>query len=401
MKKFIAIILTLLLLSTFAACGNKDSSPTTTKQNAIVPSSQEETTKSQVSDMDYESIPDTMTSENGKYEVAFVTDVGELKDKSFNQGSWNGVKKFAKENGKSYKYYKPGNGDKATDEDRYEAMKTAVDSGAEIVICTGFIQGTPLSKIAKEFKDTKFVFVDGSILTEDGSADSKPLQNVAAVDYREEESGFLAGYAAVMEGYTKLGFTGGGAGTNPPCNRFGYGFVQGAEEAAKMLNKEIEMKFSWEYGASFTPSPELQTMLDGWYSNGTEIIFCCGGAMCQSAFAAAAANEGKVIGVDVDQSSQSDTVITSATKGIRESVELMLQKFYDDKWDEVGGKLTTLGAKDNAVGLPKESWKMKSFSYEDYEKLFEKMKNGEIKVDRDYDKGLKKESFTKVKLNIV
>ncbi len=401
MKKITAIILTLLLISTFAACGNNESPPTTTKQDATVPSSQEQTTKPQNSETNYDSIPDTMTSENGKYEIAFVTDVGQLKDKSFNQGSWNGVKKFADENDKSYKYYQPGNGDKATDADRYEAMKTAVDSGAEIVICTGFIQRTALQKIAKEYPDIKFVFIDGSVLTEDDNTDSAPLKNVAAVDYNEEESGFLAGYAAVMEGYTKLGFTGGGSGTNPPCNRFGYGYVQGAEAAAKKLDKEIEMKFSWEYGAAFTSSPELQTMLDGWYSSGTEVIFCCGGAMCQSAFAAASANDGKVIGVDVDQSSQSGTVITSATKGIRESVELMLEKFYDDEWDEVGGKLTTLGAKDDAVGLPEESWKLKNFSYDEYEKLFDSLKDGEIKVDRDYDKGLKKENFTKVKLNIV
>ena len=70
-------------------------------------------------------IEDTITSPDGTYTVAFVTDVGQLKDKSFNEGTWNGVKTYAYENGLTYKYYQPANGDQATDDDRYDAMKAA------------------------------------------------------------------------------------------------------------------------------------------------------------------------------------------------------------------------------------------------------------------------------------
>ena len=141
-------------------------------------------------------------------------------------------------------------------------------------------------------------------------------------------------------------------------------------------------------------------MLNGWYANGTQVVFSCGGSMCQSAFAAASANDGYVIGVDVDQSSQSETVITSAMKGIREAVAYTLQKFYDNKWDEVGGVQTTLGAANDAVGLPTETWSLKKFSKEDYAKLFESLKNGTVVVDKEYS-ALSADKFANVKLEIV
>lgn len=393
MKKFIAILLAAVMLFALAACGGGGEEETTT----AAPTG-DETTAPAADVVDYDAIEDNMTSEDGKYEVAFVTDVGQLKDKSFNQGTWEGVKKYASDNNKSYKYYQPANGDQATDDDRYDAMKAAVDAGAQIVVCAGFLQGTALQKAAEEFTDVKFVFIDGWVLS---GADEKPLANVAAVDFQEEQSGYLAGYAAVMEGYTKLGFSGGGGGTNPACCRFGYGYVQGAQAAAKEKGITVDMNYSWEYGASFSASAELQTMLNGWYTNGTEVVFACGGSMCQSAFAAASANEGAVIGVDVDQSSQSETVITSATKGLRESVAYILDKFYTDAWADVSGVQTTLGAADDAVGLPTATWSLENFKVADYEALYASLKDGTVKVDKDYETGLKAENFENVKLNIV
>ncbi len=392
MKKIIAILLAAVMLFALVACGGGNEDDTTT-------TAPDESTSAPAADaIDYDAIEDNMTSEDGKYAIAFVTDVGQLKDKSFNQGTWEGVKKYASDNDKSYKYYQPANGDAATDDDRYDAMKAAADAGAEIIICAGFLQGTALQKAAEEFTDVKFVFIDGWTLAD---ADDNALENVSAVDFQEEQSGYLAGYAAVMEGYTKLGFSGGGGGTNPACCRFGYGYVQGAQAAAAEKDITVDMNYSWEYGASFSASAELQTMLNGWYTNGTEVVFACGGSMCQSAFAAASANEGAVIGVDVDQSSQSETVITSATKGLRESVAYILDKFYTDNWADVGGKQTTLGAANDAVGLPTATWSLETFTLEDYETLFDALKDGSVVVDKDYEAGLKAENFANVNLNIV
>ena len=388
MKKFLAMILALVMALSLVACGDKKDDPKTDDNQGDNPEVTEITNADE--------IPDEMTSEDGKYEIAFVTDVGQLKDKSFNQGTFDGVKLYAANNSLSYKYYQPANGDQATDDDRYDAMKAAAEGGAKVIVAAGFMQATALTKAAAEFTDVKFVFVDrdSAVTLEDGTA----LKNVLGICFQEEQCGYLAGYAVVKEGYTKLGFTGGGGGDNPACCRYGYGFVQGASAAAAEMGVKVEMNYSWLYGASFSASTELQTMASGWYENGTEVIFACGGNMFQSVAAAAAANDGAVVGVDVDQSSQSDTVITSAMKGLSASVQWACGKVYDGSFDEIGGTFVTLGAKDNAVGLPTATWSLTKWTVDDYNAMLAKMADGSLVVDNDYSKLDSTDSLT---LNLV
>ena len=322
-------------------------------------------------------------TEPDTYEIAVVTDVGQLMDKGFNQGTWEGAEAYAQANGKTYKYYQPANGSDATDEDRIAAMDLAIANGAKIIIAPGFLQANAMTKVATENPDVKFVFIDGWTLTD---AQNNPLPNVTAVVYKEQESGYLAGYAAVMDGYRKLGYTGGGGGSNPACNRFGYGFVQGAEAAAKELGLEagaVTVKYSYQHGASFSASAELQAQINGWYSSGTEVVFACGGSMFESVKSAAEANPGsKIIGVDVDQSFASDLVITSAVKGLKESVEIVLGQFYADKWDaELSGKTQNLGAAEDATGLPIETSKFNTFTADQYNALLAKIKDGSVTPD--------------------
>ena len=382
MKKLFAMLLAVAMVFSLAACGGNPSGENS--QPPVNGGNEESAEPSQApSEAPSEAlpapgsnpaddIPDTMTSADSKYQVAFITDVGQLKDKSFNQGTFDGVKLYAAANGKSYKYYQPANGDAATDDDRYDAMKAAVEGGAEVVVCAGFMQEAALKKAAAEFPDVPFVFIDGYPIG---------LDNVAGISFQEEQSGYLAGYAVVKEGYEKLGFTGGGGGQNPACCRFGYGFVQGANDAAKELGKTVDMNYSWQYGANFQASPELQTMMNGWYSNGTEIVFACGGSMFNSVVAAAAANDGAVVGVDVDQSAQSDTVVTSAMKGLSASVQWAVAKVYDDSFSDIGGKGTSLGAKDDAVGLPTATWSLENYTVEEYEAQLADMASGKLVVD--------------------
>ena len=386
MKKILAMLLAVVMVLSLAACtsGNPDPTQTASEPPASQPGTEESTEPSQApSEAPSEAlpapgsnpaddIPDTMTSADSKYQVAFITDVGQLKDKSFNQGTFDGVKLYAAANGKSYKYYQPANGDAATDDDRYDAMKAAVEGGAEVIVCAGFMQEAALKKAAAEFPDVPFIFIDGYPIG---------LDNVAGISFQEEQSGYLAGYAVVKEGFEKLGFTGGGGGTNPACCRFGYGFVQGANDAAKELGKTVDINYSWQYGASFQASPELQTMMNGWYSNGTEIVFACGGSMFNSVAAAAAANDGLVVGVDVDQSAQSETVVTSAMKGLASSVQWAVAKVYDGTFSEIGGKGTSLGAKDDAVGLPTATWSLENYTIEEYEAQLADMASGKLTVD--------------------
>ena len=185
----------------------------------------------------------------------------------------------------------------------------------------------------------------------------------------------------MKEGFEKLGFTGGGGGTNPACVRYGYGFVQGANDAAKEMGKTVDINYTWQFGNTFSPSPELMAMVSGWYNAGTEIVFCCGGNMFQSVAQAAAENDGAVVGVDTDQSFESETVVTSATKGLSSAVQWALAKVYDGTFSEIGGNSTSLGADNNAVGLPTATWSMQNFTVEEYEALFQKILNGEVTID--------------------
>ena len=361
MKKILALLLALVLVLSLAACGAKKEEPKATEQPAT-----------KVTD-NADEVADNMTSSDGKYEVAFVTDVGQLKDKSFNQGTYDGVKLYANNNGLSYKYYQPANGDAATDDDRYDAMKSACENGAKVVVAAGFMQGTSLERAAKDFPDTKFVFIDGW---------GMGLDNVVGIAFNEQECGYLAGYAVVKEGYEKLGFCGGGGGTNPACCRYGYGFVQGANAAAAEMGKQIDVNYTWLYGASFSASPEMQTLTNGWYETGTEVIFAAGGSIFQSIAAAAAANDKFVVGVDVDQSYESDTVITSALKGVSEAASWAIGKAYDGSWASLNG-FVSLGAADGAVGLPEATWSLKNYSVDEYKAQLADIVSGKLEIKSD------------------
>ena len=351
MKKILALVLALVMVFSLVACG---------AAKTEAPAAEE-------------GVADSMTSSDGKYEVAFVTDVGQLKDGSFNEGTWEGVKQYAAEKSLSYKYYQPANGAEATDDDRFDAMKAAADNGAKVIVCAGFLQATALQKAAETYPDVKFVFIDGWPLG---------LANVAGIAFQEEQCGYLAGYAVVSEGYTKLGFAGGGGGTNAACCRYGYGFVQGANAAAAEKGVNVDVNYTWQYGGSFQPSAELQTLINGWYENGTEVVFSCGGSIFDSITAAASANDGYVIGVDVDQSGLSDTVITSALKGISAAAYQAITAAYDGTWDAWGGdNLTNLGAAQGAVGLPVATWSLKNWSVEAYEEMLAKIVSGELAID--------------------
>ena len=307
---------------------------------------------------------------DGTYEIAMVTDVGQLMDGSFNQFTYEGVKQYAEENGLTYQYYQPANGAEATDDDRIDAMNAAIAGGAKVIVTPGYLQETALNAVVPENPEVQFIFIDGWDMGYD---------NLVGVYYKEEQAGYLAGYATVMEGFTKLGFSGGGGGSNPACCRYGYGFAQGANDAAAAQGTKVELNYSWLHGSTFSASDDLKTMISGWFNDGTEAVFMCGGTMFDSGVAAASEAGGKIIGVDVDQSTgYEDIVITSATKGLTNSVMTALAKFYEE--GVYGGELQ-LGAAEDAVGIPTDTWSLENWTIDDYNALFEEIKAGNITID--------------------
>ena len=177
----------------------------------------------------------------------------------------------------------------------------------------------------------------------------------------------------------------------PAVIRYGYGFVQGADAAAKELGVD-DVNIKYWYSGGFAATDEVKNKMDGWYSEGTEVVFACGGPVCQSCDAAAQANGGKMIGVDVDQSGQFDTVITSAMKGLAESVNEALTDAMNNGWkfsETYSGKETKLGAAENCVGLPMSTSKFTKFTQEQYDSMYASIVDGTLAIDDSYDADVK------------
>ena len=333
------------------------------------------------------------TKKNSGYELALITDIGTIDDKSFTQGSWEGLKKYAEEKGITYKYYKPAGKD--TDS-KIDSIYLAISSGAKLIVTPGYLFEPAIYKVQDTHPEINFVLLDGT--PQDGTyTDFRIEKNVYAVLYAEEEAGFLAGYGVVKEGYTNLGVMGGMA--EPSVIRFGYGFVQGADYAAKELGVK-NIKIDYTYIGGYEPTPEVQTKASSWFIKGVQVIFAPAGGAGNSVMSAAEQNKGYVVGVDVDQSVESPTVITSAMKMIGESVYNAIDEFY--KGNFPGGKIAVLDAKVHGIGLPMETSKFKNFTKEDYDNIYQKLVDGSVKILKDTDaKDVNKLPLDKIKVNLI
>lgn len=314
-------------------------------------------------------------------EIALITDKGNIDDKSFNQGSWEGVVAFAKKEKISHTYIKP---EEASDAGYLAAIDLAVTGGAKVVVTPGFLFEVPIYEAQTKYPDVKFILLDGSPHPADSfAADIK--ENVASILYAEEQSGYLAGYAAVMDGMTNLGFMGGMA--VPAVQAFGYGYLQGAEDAAKELGlPDGAIKATYHYTGNFEENDTNKATAKTMYQEGAEVIFACGGAVGKSVMSAASEAGTKVIGVDVDQRYDSETVITSAAKGLAASVVSVLESIYKtNNWDTFSGKTTVFNATNNGVGLPTvvigdekaDAFdRFQSFNKGKYDEVFARLVNG-------------------------
>jgi len=312
------------------------------------------------------------------FELALITDIGTIDDKSFNQGSWEGVKQYAEEFNITHKYYKPA--EKSTDS-YLSAIELAVKGGAKVIVTPGYLFEEAVFLAQDSYPDTNFILLDGSPHSADYS-EYHTAENTVGVTYAEDEAGFLAGYAAVKDGMTKLGFMGGMA--VPAVVRYGYGFIQGADYAAKEMGLgDAAITMNYHYTGGFDATPEAQTLAASWYQSGLEVIFGCGGAVGNSVMAAAEQANAKVIGVDVDQSGESETVITSSMKGLRESVYFLLEQYYAGAFP--GGQDIVLNAANDGVGLPMSTSKFDTFTQDDYDAIYAELVAASIPLVKDTD----------------
>lgn len=381
MKKFFAMLLALVMVLGLVACtsSNNDAKKDDAQQGDAA---------------------------KAEYKIAMITDYGDITDQSFNQTTYEACQAFAKDNDITFTYYKPAGNNTA---DRVAMIEKAADEGYNVMVMPGYAFAGAIVEAAPKFKDVKFIALDVGVgdLLEAGvtakgeSYDYNPdnwkledyvdLSNVYCAIYQEELCGYMAGFAAVKLGYTKLGFLGGMA--VPAVIRYGYGFVQGADAAAKELGIEVEMNYA--YGGQFNGDADITAAMDTWYQGGTEVVFACGGGIYTSAAEAAQKVNAKVIGVDVDQKGIIDGLygegmtVTSAMKGLYPATyDTLKDVVLNGNWENYAGKIATLGLVSgedptaNYVQIPFEStqWSDK-FTQDDYKALVAKMFDGTIKVD--------------------
>ena len=383
MKKFLALILALVMSLSLVACGGSktEEKPAETEQPA-------------------EAAAD--------YAVAMITDYGDITDQSFNQTTYEACKEYCEANGINFNYFKPA-GDSTGE--RVAMIEKAVDEGYNIMVMPGFAFAGAVVEAASDYPDVKFVVLDvakGDYLAEGVAAagesyDYQPdnwdlekyvdLSNVYTVVYQEELCGYMAGYAAVKLGYTHLGFLGGMA--VPAVVRYGYGFVQGADAAA--ADSGVDVTIEYAYGNQFFGDADITAYMDNWYQTlGVEAVFACGGGIYVSAAEAAAKVGGKVIGVDTDQAGIIDAygegmTITSAMKGLAASTKDALKQIIeDDNWNSLAGQIVNLGLvsgddpEANFVQIPMESTQWSDgFTQDDYKALVKDMFDGKITVSND------------------
>ena len=342
-------------------------------------------------------------AEASDMKIAMVTDSGDITDQSFNQTTYEACKEWAADNGSDFNYYKP---ESDSDEARNASVDQAVADGANVIVLPGYMFAATIVEQSEMYPDVKFIAPDVSAgdICEKGVGegytynpddyevtDYYNADNVYCCTYQEEVSGYMAGYAAVKFGYKHLGFLGGMS--VPAVTRFGYGYIQGADEAAKELGITDEVELEYVCGGQFYGDADITAYMDTWYgSKGVEVVFACGGGIYTSAAEAAAKVDGKVIGVDSDQSGiiGEDITVTSAMKGLAPTVKTALDAIKDGNWEsDYAGKIDNLGLvsenpEDNYVQLPMDTTQWDdNFTVDDYKDLVSKLYNGEITVSND------------------
>lgn len=314
-------------------------------------------------------------------DVLLITDYGTVNDGSFNEGAWKGISKYAEENNVQYDNYCPVD---TTKESYLSEIKRGVKNGAKVIVCPGYMFEEAIYEAQNKYQDVKFILLDGAPHNEDFS-DYTIGQNVMSIAFAEEQAGFLAGYAAVRDGYTRLGFMGGAA--EDAVIRYGYGFVQGADYAAIEMGESVHIRYT--YTNTFYDEPKVETTANTWYQDDTEVIFACGGESGRAVMRAAEKNEKKVIGVDVDQSSESSTVITSAEKALSKAVYEGLCSYGNGTFN--GGRTIVFTAKEGGICLPMENSRFVKFDDTTYDSIYSRLVDGGIEPYNQTDIGTTQE----------
>ena len=251
--------------------------------------------------------------------IAVVGDESTPRDGTLNREVWTAVAAFCEARNLDCTY--------TTD------AAAALQNGYDVIITVGFLASDAVNLLQTQHPDARFICLDAEV--------DHQQDNVYCVQYNTEQSGFMAGYAAVRMGYRSLGFLGGI--DIPDVVSFGNGFILGANQAAAEQGIEEKVTVARAYTGTFAPEPAVYETAASWYDKGAEIIFCCGGDMCQAVIQAANEKNALMIGVDSDQSHLGRAVVTSAMKNLGFSATDALARILNGSWADLGGTSVRLG----------------------------------------------------------
>lgn len=361
MKKGVIALLTLVLSVTMlAGCGDKSTSESSANGGENTP--------------------------KANFKVGMVTDAGTIDDKSFNQGTYEGIVMANKDFKMDYKYLKPAG---TTEADYSKEIGNLYDAGFKFIVTPGFKFETAIFSAQDKYTDAKFVIIDG--VPNSGEQDAPPVvkENTVSIFFAEHEAGFVAGVATAL--HVKDGQAGFIGGMEiPPVQKFNWGFQQGVKYANENLGTKLVInKENVVYQGSFDNVAAGSQLAAQMYDRGVNVIFAAAGGVGVGAI-----NETKtrvkngsdvwVVGVDVDQyqdgiyEGDKSVILTSAVKKIDQAAYDMIKAEMEGKFP--GGQTLTLDAKSDGVGLPEKNPNLSDDIIKQVDEVYGKIKSGEITV---------------------
>ena len=322
--------------------------------------------------------------------IAIVSSPSGVDDGSFNQDNYNGILSFIKKHpDATVTPVREETGDTAA------VMQAVNDIVADydVLVCCGF-QFAGIGTVAKDNPNTKFILVDSYPVDADGKEVS--LDNVYAMQFKEQESGFFAGIAAALE--TKSGKVAVVNGIAYPSNvNYQYGFMSGVNYAKAKYDAKAEYveipsyagtdvtnaNVGGNYIGNFSDEATGKVVGKALLDKGVDIMLVAAGGSGNGVFTAVKeAGNAQVIGCDVDQyddgaNGDKNIILTSVLKVMHSNVEKQLEKVLDGSFK---GENALLGADTDSTGFVKAEGRQQ-LSAETIEKLedaYEKVKSGEI-----------------------
>lgn len=357
-RKRAGLVILLLLAMVLVACGGNETAPTA-EAEASPP--QAEPTKAEV---------EAPTEEAEPLKVALIIAQGGLGDRSYNDLAYSGLKRAGEELGVEIKAIESadpvGEGE--------QLLRTAAESGFDLVITLEFSHFDPLARVAPDYPDTTFGILNIAV--------DQP--NVVSIIFKEHEGSFLAGALAAMvtsmEGNDKvnedktIGVIGGvqSAGIDK--------FLVGYEEGAHYIDPDVEVIRA--YSESFGDPSKGRELTLAMYDQGADIVYQVAGGTGEGVFRAAEESERYAIGVDSNQDYiKPGYILTSMLKRGDIAVYDVISRLVDGTLE--GGSIVEYGLAEDGVGLSPMEYTKDDIPQEYLDKiaeLREMIVNGEITV---------------------